>query len=331
MYRLLLNQKTWLRRFSSAQAHPTQPPLAAVGCAFAAATAFAWGGRCISAEETGEAISLPVDLLIVRHGQSEANMMICMKKLGDMSGQAAMDEVSRHDSMMRLTDLGREQARTVGRWVNENVGRLDKFYVSEYVRTKETAAMMGLPNATWKTDMMIRERDQGVQDGQGDVGMGLSDEEQHRKLKSPMYWQPMAGESMSDVCIRVRHFLHRLQTNATGMRCVVVCHYRTIHAFRFLLENIPQDEFPEVLGQEMPNCCIWWYSRRDANGKVGSVIASIKRIAVQPDGSAEVVDIPLSKGTFSNDELLAECLKVPQVLNNASSQDPAKGRVVKKP
>lgn len=50
----------------------------------------------------------------------------------------------------------------VGRWVNENLGNFDKFYVSEYVRTKETAAEMGLKHARWQTDMMIRERDQGV-------------------------------------------------------------------------------------------------------------------------------------------------------------------------
>ena len=51
--------------------------------------------------------NLPVDLVIVRHGQSEANMMIDMTKRGDMSAQEAMREAKRHDSMMRLTDKGR--------------------------------------------------------------------------------------------------------------------------------------------------------------------------------------------------------------------------------
>merc|ERR1712203_931283 len=106
----------------------------------------------------GFGVNMPADLVLVRHGQSEANIMIAMKKAGDMRGQQRMDAVGRHDSMMRLTDLGRMQARNVGMWIKDNIGAFDKFYVSEYVRTKETAAEMNLPNALWMHDMTIRER-----------------------------------------------------------------------------------------------------------------------------------------------------------------------------
>lgn len=227
-----------------------------------------------------------------------------------------MDEVQRHDSMMRLTDTGRSQARMVGKWIKENVGDFDKFYVSEYVRTKETAAELGLKNARWQSDMMIRERDQGVQDGQGDVKMGLSDYEQLRNKKSPMYWQPLGGESMSDVCIRVRQFLNRLQHNAVGMKAIVVCHYRTIHAFRFLLESTPQSEYTAMLAENMPNCCIWHYSRRDRDGHVRSQLCTLRRIEVKPDGTAEIIDIPIAPRSFTNQQLLDDVQKVPQVLNN---------------
>ena len=50
-------------------------------------------------------------VLLMRHGQSEANMMIEMTKRGDTTAQEAMKHAQRHDSMMRLTDKGREQAR----------------------------------------------------------------------------------------------------------------------------------------------------------------------------------------------------------------------------
>ena len=42
--------------------------------------------------------------------------------------------------------------------------------------------------------------------------------------------------------------------------------YRTIHAFRILLEEIAQEDTPALLKEHMPNCCIWWYSRRDVSG-----------------------------------------------------------------
>ena len=39
--------------------------------------------------------NLPVDLVIVRHGQSEANMMIDMTKRGDTSAKEAMRAAKR--------------------------------------------------------------------------------------------------------------------------------------------------------------------------------------------------------------------------------------------
>eukprot|EP00316_Scyphosphaera_apsteinii_P009306 CAMPEP_0119315736 /NCGR_PEP_ID=MMETSP1333-20130426/36934_1 /TAXON_ID=418940 /ORGANISM="Scyphosphaera apsteinii, Strain RCC1455" /LENGTH=239 /DNA_ID=CAMNT_0007321181 /DNA_START=27 /DNA_END=743 /DNA_ORIENTATION=+ len=235
-------------------------------------------------------INLPSELVIVRHGQSEANAMIEMRKRGDSSAMQAMRDAKRHDSMMRLTDLGRSQARSVGKWLRENAPPFDAFYCSQYVRTKETAAEMNLPNAHWHADLMIRERDQGVQDGSGDVKLGLDAEEQFRMEKSPMYWQPIAGESMADVVVRVRHFLQTLSTSAGGLRVIVVCHYRTIHAFRILLEDIPQEDYTSLLKESMPNCCLWWYSRRDLDGsQVHWQIASMRRIALKEDGSAEIL------------------------------------------
>lgn len=231
--------------------------------------------------------NLPVDIVLVRHGQSEANVMIEMTKRGDLSANEAMTACKRHDSNMRLTDLGREQARTVGKWLRENNPPFDAFYCSQYVRTKETAAEMDLPDAVWHADMMIRERDQGVQDGGGDVKLGLSEAEQHRVSKSPLYWAPVSGESMADVVTRVRLFLDTLATCSAGMRVVVVTHYRAIHAFRILLEEIPQERTPDLLNEKMPNCCVWWYSRRGIppSRHVHWQIASVRRIEVLPDGS----------------------------------------------
>ena len=88
----------------------------------------------------------------------------------------------------------------------------------------------------------------------------------------------------------------------TGLSVVVVCHYRTIHAFRILLEEIPQEETTALLKETMPNCCVWWYSRRDLDGsKVHWQISSVRRIAVQADGSAEVLSMPVTRASFGVD------------------------------
>ena len=46
--------------------------------------------------------NLPVDLVIVRHGQSEANMMIDMTKRGDTSAKEAMRTAKRRAYRLAL-------------------------------------------------------------------------------------------------------------------------------------------------------------------------------------------------------------------------------------
>merc|ERR1719491_2169220 len=99
-----------------------------------------------------------------------------------------------------------------------------------------------------------------------------------------MYWAPLGGESMTDVCLRVRLFLMRLQVQAIGLRTVVVCHYRTIHAFRILIENTRQQDYEALLSEPMPNGAVWWYSRRDDNGRCHLHLVTCKRIIVNEDG-----------------------------------------------
>ena len=43
-----------------------------------------------------------------------------------------------------------------------------------------------------------------MQDGGGDVKLGLDPEEQFRLDKSPLFWCPLGGESMADVLIRIQ-------------------------------------------------------------------------------------------------------------------------------
>ena len=81
-------------------------------------------------------------LVFIRHGESMGNV--------------DHTEYSRTpDWRVELTPKGREQARMVGAWLRENAPPFDAFYCSQYVRTKETAAEMGLPNASWHADLML--------------------------------------------------------------------------------------------------------------------------------------------------------------------------------
>mmetsp|Transcript_77245 Transcript_77245/g.141366 ORF Transcript_77245/g.141366 Transcript_77245/m.141366 type:complete len:120 (+) Transcript_77245:3-362(+) len=101
------------------------------------------------------------------------------------------------------------------------------------------------------------------------------------------------------------------------MRVVVVCHHQVINGFRMLLEDRPQSEFESVLNEPMPNCCIFWYSRRDAEGKVYSQMHTAKKITVSLTGKeAQIQEFHIGTRMYTNAELLEQIQDLPQLVNN---------------
>jgi len=105
-------------------------------------------------------MAMPEHLVLVRHGQSEAN--IVQKRLKqDPTATAPAGFFDRHDSRMRLSMTGREQARSAGDWLRRHgLAMFDRYYVSPHIRTAETAANLRL-EGQWSLDVRWRERDWG--------------------------------------------------------------------------------------------------------------------------------------------------------------------------
>ena len=139
--------------------------------------------------------NMPVDLVLVRHGQSEGNLYDEIDEQGAHLGkqQAAVkqrahsgpsccadrsasrpqeaDELKRqlhgrHTSEWRLTDLGRHQAARAGRVLSSlvlsQIGSFDKAYVSSYARAMETAACLDLPSVRYHVHIFLREKETGT-------------------------------------------------------------------------------------------------------------------------------------------------------------------------
>src|SRR3990170_8107458 len=106
-------------------------------------------------------MAMPNELVLVRHGHSEGNFVADTSRRGDDSLYTT-DFRERPGHRWRLTKEGANQARAAGEWILRNIGeRFDRYYVSPYVRTRETAALLGLPEAEWRIDQRLRERDWG--------------------------------------------------------------------------------------------------------------------------------------------------------------------------
>jgi broad specificity phosphatase PhoE len=213
---------------------------------------------------------MPEHLVLVRHGQSEANIVQRRFKL-DAAARAPDGFFDRHDSRMRLSPAGRDQARAAGAWLRRaGLDRFDRWYTSPHVRTMETAANLGI-DGHWSLDVRWRERDWG-EFGVLNAAERVErfDLSQRLKDQNPWYWCPPGGESLATgVHGRFRDILDTLHREAAGQRVLAVTHGEMIDVARFVLERLSPEEWLRQNSDPayaVRNCQILHYTRRDPAG-----------------------------------------------------------------
>lgn len=100
---------------------------------------------------------MPLDLILIRHGESEGNVAGAPARKGDESHYSD-DFVTTPGREWQLTETGQKQAKIVGRYLREAESptaypqlreeETTSFYCSPYVRTRQTAGHLGLEYAT---------------------------------------------------------------------------------------------------------------------------------------------------------------------------------------
>ena len=189
-------------------------------------------------------MSMPLDLYVIRHGESEANVIVQAGEQGDNS-LYTQDNVTVPDRSWRLTATGRKQADCIGRWLVSQQQLFDRYMVSPYVRTRETAATMALPKAKWEENRVLRER------SWGEINTITKDEFKNNyarnwnfKNTDPLYWRPPAGESIADVAEdRVHNILTSLSRKSDSESVVMVTHGDFMLALMLTIEDLADEEF----------------------------------------------------------------------------------------
>lgn len=222
-------------------------------------------------------MTMPIDLVLVRHGQSEQNLAMKHAKEGDTS-LLTEEFRSRHVAAHRLTKLGQRQARLAGKWLKDNdMAQFDRRYASGYIRAQETAMLLGVSGPDWFVDPALREREWGDYDG-------LSWEEREEIAKDKLitrdtdsfFWIPPNGESIAQLTTRLRPLFDTLHRECSDKRVIIVCHGEVMWALRFILERMPIGRWIELETSDEPgvkinNCQILHYTRR--NPKTGELDA----------------------------------------------------------
>lgn len=210
----------------------------------------------------------PLRLVMIRHGESEANVIQNAQKRGEtlpVEGKIS----SRADWKQRLSPRGREQAERAARELMRIYGDLrffDAFYVSPFIRTRETAAILsGRSNLRWQIDDRLSERIWGI------YGLvSRTEQRSHFPLTArlanddPWYIRYDGGESLFDVYNRFKAFYSKLWRENSAQNVLVVAHKQLIQTACYDLEKLLPEDWDKVWENrryDIPNCGAVEFSR----------------------------------------------------------------------
>jgi len=213
-------------------------------------------------------MTYPLNLVIIRHGESEGNVANDFSRKGD-NHCFTPEHLSRHSHWWRLSDRGITQVKLTGDWLRQNhFDHFDHYLTSTQARAIETAAYLNFTKSNWQLEYDWRERDAG------DFDVMTEDE---RQLRYPEYFKLYErerfflphpnGESTADVTSRLqRRLIPLLSQTWTNKNVIMVGHGDTIRALRIIIENIAPHVFNSLMTSKDPylkteNCQIIHYTR----------------------------------------------------------------------
>jgi broad specificity phosphatase PhoE len=217
----------------------------------------------------------PSRLWIVRHGQSAGNVA---RDIADAAGHTIID-IAQRDVDVPLSDLGHEQARTIGKWFASlpESERPEVLLSSPYVRARQTAqAICEAGGVTgWAkppiVDERLREREFGVFDRLTTAGVQDKYPElaEHRRLLGKFYHRPPGGESWADVILRLRGAMDTISLHHADKRVLIVCHQVVVLCLRYILEEMEEAQILAIDREgDVLNCsvCEYEFEPDDAEG-----------------------------------------------------------------
>ncbi|MET0830504.1 MAG: histidine phosphatase family protein [Microbacterium sp.] len=205
------------------------------------------------------------ELWLARHGESVANIAATTAERGGVE----VIPIDIRDADVPLSTTGEEQATALGTWVAEHRSALDLFWVSPYVRARQTLAIaLGEtgPPALVIVDERLRDRELGILDLLTSHGVARlhPEEAARRRHLGKYYHRPPGGESWADVALRLRSFLHDA-ADAPGRTALVVAHDAVVMLILALLLPLEESELLEFAASHtVLNASVTHLVRRDA-------------------------------------------------------------------
>lgn len=176
-------------------------------------------------------------LWLVRHGESEGNVAAAK---AERDGSPVI-ELDVRDADVGLSAVGRTQAEALRTWFRTLDAPIDEYWVSPYLRARQTLAFAAGDGTAAVVDERLRDRELGILDLLTWKGVEeLHPEEAARRRHLGKYYhRPAGGESWADVALRLRSFLGEA-LERRGPTALVVAHDAVIMLVLHVL--LPLDE-----------------------------------------------------------------------------------------
>jgi broad specificity phosphatase PhoE len=242
----------------------------------------------------GDRVPGPSAVWLVRHGESMGNVADAhAQKAG-----AGRLELDIRDPDVPLSETGRGQAEALGTYLSAlpEDQRPTAVLSSPFARALTTAqlATHGL-DVRVRTDERLRERDFGAFDGMTGAGIRehFPDEAGRRDLLGKFYYRPPGGESWADVALRIRSLLATEALRHDCDRLMIVAHQAVIMVFRYVLEELTEQELLAVDKEEqVANASVTRYELNDAGdlelvefNDVDHLLAQDENVTKEPDAA----------------------------------------------
>jgi broad specificity phosphatase PhoE len=220
----------------------------------------------------------PSHLIIARHGQSAGNVA------RDLAHEAEADRIALtvRDADVPLSDLGRHQAASLGRWFAARPAdeRPEILLSSPYVRASQTARIFrehgGAPaDRPICFDERLREKEFGILDGltTGGVANIHPQQAEFRRVLGKFYHRPPGGESWCDVILRLRPVMDTISLHYAGRRVMIFSHQVVVLCLRYILETLDEAEILAIdAAGDVANCAITEYRLDAAQGSGGGLV-----------------------------------------------------------
>jgi probable phosphoglycerate mutase len=208
-------------------------------------------------------VSDPVELWLLRHGQS----------LGNVARDAARErdvetlDIAERDMDVPLSPLGIEQATAFGKWLGTCTAPPEVVIASPYRRATQTAELVvesAGSDLRVHSDERLRERELGVLDLLTSRGVEsrYPNEAERRRRLGKFYHRPPGGESWVDVALRMRSLRDSLAREHLDKRVLLVTHEVVIVIWRYLLDDLDENRALSLArDRPLANCSLTTYVR----------------------------------------------------------------------